>query len=343
MKVGIFLNTVGHGRNGEKKHILYKFKEGVEKTQDSVFLYDKDQYKKCDIAVIFGFFGKNLGHIQRVRKKIYREHTKRGKRCVFIDADPFRHAGKIKPKSQLDLTHYFRISFGSIYPGDAYYFNENSPSDRWEIIKNKKKIEVKPWVQSTDNNQILICMNSNSVKGRGWATKGINTDLWLEKKIREIRYYTDDPIKVRFHPGGKDEDHKSVKWKHLIKYQNISFSGGIIGKSSLIDNTSSLLDDCLKSKACVVLTSSSSVIPVLNGIPVFTDNNDCISYPVSNKNIKNINNPTFFDRKQWLYNLSYTCWNSKEISNGILWNRFRNRLNIKGDYSKNKARKLGLI
>lgn len=326
MKVGIFLNTTS---GPDKQEYLYKFARGVARLGDEVVLAKKSKYVDCDLALIFGFYNKNISgqSTHLYRKKIFEEHTKRGKKCLFIDADLFRFAGKIVAKKASDPTHHVRIAYGSIYPDEANYFNKNSPPDRWNIIRRRKKIELLNWRSS--GKHILICANSDPDYGRGWATKGVGMSKWLRKTVKEIRKISDRPIIVRYHPNGKPHVKKTRDWKALAEFENIKFSGGITldnKYSKFVIKNTSMIDDCKNAHACVVYNSSASVICILNGVPVFTSRKDCPAYPVANKDIRNLENPILYDRSQWLHDLSYSVWTKKEMEQGIPWRRIKNGL-----------------
>src|SRR5688500_14852206 len=122
MKIGIFLSTTSE--NEYKKRYMEGFANGIKlSSNDSVFITKSKEYIDCDIAVIFGFYGINIGEMQAVRKTIYTEHTiKRKKNCIFIDADLFRFLGD---ETEEDTTHV-RLSYKSIYFNQAEHFNKNS-------------------------------------------------------------------------------------------------------------------------------------------------------------------------------------------------------------------------
>ena len=341
LKVGIFLETVGNSSTDSKRRILHSFAEGVRKSEDRAIIVNKPEYRNCDIALIFGFYGQNLGYTQSVRKKVFKAHLARGKKCIFIDADPLKYAGTNLPKNQIDPLHYLRVSHTSVYPSDGYYFNEGSPSDRWDKISKEKNIVLKPYRKEGDH--ILICLNSDNKRGRGWSTRNYDADKWLRNTIKEIRMKTDFPIRLRFHPGGDEITHRSRHWKKFLGVNNITFSGGIIGRHPSIINNTTMLEETERAIACITMTSSSTIVAVINGVPIFTDNKDCLTYPVANHNYSKILTPKFPNRDQWLYNLAYSCWNCDEMKNGIVWDRFRSRLNDNGDYSKKKAQRLGVI
>ena len=64
---------------------------------------------------------------------------------------------------------------------------------------------------------------------------------------------------------------------------------------------------------------------VLEGIPVFVG--PCsLAYDVGNTDLSKINNPSKPDRQQWLNDLAYTEWTTKEISEGKPLLRLTSRL-----------------
>ncbi len=324
MKVGIFLNTTS---GSAKQEYMMKFAEGVKRSRDTPLYIRGNQYVDCDIALIFGFYCKNLNKTHLLRRKVYLEQSKRNKKCIFIDADLFRFAGKIVANKSSDPSHHVRLAYGSIYPGEAEYFNCDSPPDRWNLIRKRKKIDLLEWRKSGDH--ILICANSDPEYGSGWATRGVGMTKWLKKTVKEIRSITDRPIIIRYHPNAKEAVKKNRPWQSLTKYKNIKFSGGIISNdknSKFIIKNTSVKDDCINAHACVVYNTSASVISIINGIPVFTERLDCPVSQIANKKIKNIENPILYDRSQWLYNASYSIWTKEEMSRGLPWKRIRSKI-----------------
>jgi hypothetical protein len=339
MKVGIFLQTT----SGEaKRNIMLKFAEGVNRAGDEAVISDKRRYQKCDIALIFGFYNPhNLGAMQAFRKEVHEQHSRRGRHCVFIDADLLRFAGKVRADTANHPAQHIRISHGSVFPSRAHYFNEKSPSDRWELLCERKQIELKPYRE--DGEHILICLNSSSTHGRGWSAKGVDNIQWVRRTIKEIREHTDRPIRVRFHPNAKKDLQRNRPLSMLSNFGNITFTGGVIGDSDLILPPRTLIEDCEGAWASVVHTTSACVIPLIEGIPLYTNQKDCIAYSLANRHLRKIEEPKFYEREQWLYDLAYSCWNVDELASGMVWRRFQNRMNARGDYSKSKAKKLGLI
>lgn len=323
MKIGIFLSTTSE--NKEKKKYLEAFAQGIKNVgMDNYFLTKEKKYIDCDIAVIFGFYGISCGEIQRNRKLIFKEHTlKNRKKCIFIDADLFKFLGNQKK----DENTHVRISYNSIFFDQAIHFNENSDSLRWEMIKKQKQIELKDYRNNGDH--ILLCLNSNPYIGKGWSAGATDTYKWARDTVAEIRKYSDRKILVRFHPNEKDEGKKNMEIEKYIsasKNLPIYFSGGIDVDDSLVIKNTSLIEDCNNAWACITYNSSSSVIPIVSGIPMFTKMINNPTYKISNHDFSKINEPELICRKQWLYDAAYCLWTHEEIKSGIVWNRFRKNL-----------------
>ena len=211
---------------------------------------------------------------------------------------------------------YFKLPYKSVYYNKSEFFNKESKPDRWREICKRKRVEVLPYRESGDH--ILICMNRGiGDNSRSWSTKGVDINPWLFEKIKEIRSVTDRKIVVRFHPMFKKSSMSTkIPQKVLKSTNNISVSG--------LKGGNSLVDDCVNAHAAVVYNTSACVIPLIRGIPVFSDQDDCMAYPIANKNIKKfIESPKIIDREQWFYDLGYSLWCRKDMRDGTFWRRFK--------------------
>lgn len=337
MRVGIFYNT--SSPNPEKKKYLDGFLEAAKNFKSDTFIpVHANKYVDCDIAIIFGFFGVNMGELHKARKMVYTQHTKKNRNCIFIDADLFRFLGD---RNNEDNTHV-RLSYKSIFFNEAIHFNEIYDDNRWNLIRHRKGIKIQDYKKT--GSHILICLNSNPYVGRGWSAGKIDIYDWADKTISEIRKNSNLPILLRFHPNTKEEDQKKIPLGRFIKAakDNIQFSGGVNVKSNLIIPNTSLIEDCQIAKVCVVHNTSAATTPIIYGVPVFTSDRNCPVYDISNHQLDNIENPEFISREDWLYKTSYCLWNYAEIKSGLVWERFRSRLNERGEFSKKAAKKLGI-
>ena len=81
------------------------------------------------------------------------------------------------------------------------------------------------------------------------------------------------------------------------------------------------------SNAWAVISWSSNPGPqaVIKGIPVFTGP-ESLAYLVSNKDLRDIEEPKYFERQDWLNNYVWTEYTIEEIAAGIAFNRLTSKL-----------------
>lgn len=301
MHVISYINTAV----GETKHNLIKcFYEGVKTNNDCLSELSFDtKWKKSDIGFMLGFYGTNVPtQSQSLRKEIFENQTRVGKYCSFVDSDVLNSASNNK------WTHY-RIPFKSVFPNQAVFYNENSPSDRWELLSKRKEIKLKPWRK---NGEHILIMAQRGIGG--WTMKGLDRENWINQTIKEIRKHSDRPILIRQHPGDP-----------LTKLDTITDSNN---KTYFSDATQrDLLKDLDNAWASVTFSSSASVASIISGIPLFVLDDNAITYNVSNYDLSEIENPVFKKREQWLYDLSYAHWNLDELKDGLYWKHFWNNYN----------------
>ncbi len=58
------------------------------------------------------------------------------------------------------------------------------------------------------------------------------------------------------------------------------------------------------------------------GVPLWVDDSSSVCWDVANKDLSNLNNPTMFDRDQWIYDLAACHWTDNESRQGIVFNKF---------------------
>ena len=71
--------------------------------------------------------------------------------------------------------------------------------------------------------------------------------------------------------------------------------------------------------ACVTLNSNSAVEAVIEGVPAFVADQGSMAWDVANLRLEGIEDPLFYDRKQWLHNLAYAQWTPGEMRTGRVW------------------------
>jgi hypothetical protein len=113
-------------------------------------------------------------------------------------------------------------------------------------------------------------------------------------------------------------------WKYLDDQGNyLRYSHWRQRDFMIVLNTpSSLLNNLAGAHSAVFFNSSASVAAVLQGIPVFVDDQSCVSWQVANHDINNIENPKQFEREQWLYDLASAHWSDEDGRTGRIYQKF---------------------
>jgi hypothetical protein len=181
------------------------------------------------------------------------------------------------------------------------------------MVKNSLSLVDAPW--SNDGDNILICLQRDN----GWNAKGFDQELWLKKTIKFIQGRTDEPIKVRAHPGDLNRNRTKTKhdWSWVNQYHNVE----------LIDSINVTLHQSMKTARCAVFyNSSSSVLSVLKGIPTFVAEESAVTWDVANHNLKTIMQPLMPDRTQWFCDLAQAHWSLEQSRNGDIYRHFEQYL-----------------
>jgi hypothetical protein len=71
-----------------------------------------------------------------------------------------------------------------------------------------------------------------------------------------------------------------------------------------------------------VFNSSSGVASILSGVPLWVDDSSSVCWDVANKNIATLNEPVYFDRTQWAYDLAACHWTDEESRQGLIYQKF---------------------
>lgn len=162
---------------------------------------------------------------------------------------------------------YFRITRGDFQPPEIV----ERPADRWDGLKKEYGLEVKPW---TAGKHVLVTLSAPATY---WF---FGVDDWPQRIEKEIRKYTDRPIKVRVRDA-----------KHSI-YED------------------------LKDAHCLVTYASNSAIDaLLAGVPVFTQG-PSIARPMGAW-LDSIENPRYPEREDFFRHMAYCQFTVAEFASGF--------------------------
>lgn len=296
--------------NPQKPLIIRNFIEGVNRCGDKGLVTSSRSVIDADVAVIQGFVhknSKNSTHLN-LRKNIYENQIRKGKRCIIVDSSLFLFADPSQSRN------YLRYGYDGIFPNTAEYCNNTPDPSRWQTIKKDLNIDLKPWRLNQKEGHILICCQRDG----GWSMAGRSVPEWLKEVITSLRMRTKRSILIRFHPGDKHKHtHKQVisQWIH---------GDPVTFKDVYISTTKSLTDDFYTAHSCIGHNSSPTCASVMAGIPTFlTDAERAQSCTVAHHSFDEIEDHKNFDRQLWIERLAQMHWTLDEVKSGRCWLHMR--------------------
>ena len=188
---------------------------------------------------------------------------------------------------------------------DAYFGNTGHNNDRAKQLG----LELKPW--RSDGKNILICGQHD--KSLQWKDMQPMSQ-WVMDTIQFIRAQTSRPIIFRPHPRcplpAIEHEFKDVK-----RQQPLQIKGTYDDFDMGFDNI----------WATVSWSSNPAIHSVINGVPAFTGPSS-LAYDVALQNLRQIEDPLYCDRTQWLNDYAHTEYTIQEISQGTPIKNLTSRL-----------------
>ena len=179
---------------------------------------------------------------------------------------------------------------------DAYFGPSGNSSDRVRLLG----LQVKPW--KYDGEYILVCGQHD--KSLQWKDMPAMA-TWVHDTITFIRAQTDRPIIFRPHPRcplpAIEHD-----FKHVKRQEPLQIKGSYDDFDMQFNNI----------WATVSWSSNPAIHSIINGVPAFTGPSS-LAFDVAEQNLRNIENPLYGDRTQWLNDYAHTEYTIEEISKGI--------------------------
>lgn len=244
----------------------------------------------ADVAVIWSV----LWHGRMAQnKKVWDYFQSQGKQVIVLEV------GGIKRGET------WKVALNGIN-GEAYF----GPMGQDDSRAKQLGLKLEPW-QRNDNGDIIICCQHN--KSHQWRMQP-SVSRWVSELIDTLRSYTGRRIVIRPHPRNLLESIEH-EWKNVVRQspQHI--------RNSYDDF------DFNPKDAWAVISWSSNPGPqsVIQGIPVFTGP-ESLAYLVANKELKDIEDPKYYEREDWLNNYAWTEFTLDEIEQGLPFNRLTSKL-----------------
>ena len=295
--LNLYTSTTGGG----KRDIMRAFGDGAKLHDVEVNDIDRHQYVKSNFAMIFAYKSEGTDTPNhKFREEVVKKHNDN---IFFVDSNVL--------KSYENDIRYFRFPKCSIHPHEANYMIDGDKSRNNQVIKDMN-IEIKPW--RTDGKHICLFLNRGI---GGFSTFGKPCYEWAKETVEEIRKYSDRPILIRSHRHAGTspqltEDKKNLDYI-LSNHKDITHTE--LGKTNIHD-------DLKNAWACVVHTSTSGAVALLEGIPMFATHEACFSYQWSAGKLSDIENPIMKDRIDFITYYANSHWNLDEVKKGLLWSKY---------------------
>lgn len=257
--------------------------------------------------------------ISQKRKKLkqyYQYILDTSKPFIVAEGAVFRR-NMVHPPS---LEAYHRYCWTSYFRDEGNYCNENSPPDRWLRIQKEQSIEIKDWKTNGEYILVLLQRPGDSSLANLLERHGSYKNF-ITYTLNEIKKHTDRPIRVRMHPLRQDRQLEALKDFDVEISKNTHGAG-------LLEGGDGLYEDFKNAYAVVGFNSNALTESVCEGIPTFSMCASSMAWECSNKNLKNLESPMYFDRTQWLNNLGYCQWTGNEIVKGLPWYHLINGVSL---------------
>ena len=290
--IGIFQNT-GKRDTAKQTVTMNAVKNGIRSLEREYFSATIEEYKPCDIAIVWGSH-KNVRGDSYFLKNIYDYQKRNGGKIIVLEQGFLKRAD------------YYLVGW-NCPGGRGDYKNDNMPSDRFEELD----IQVKPWKQEQGENlNVLVCgqipwdQNIQDISLRSWC-RFVSCELSLR---------VNKNCKVRYKPHPKIMNNKGLGRRYDKALDMTSFDMSTEQEKNLLQ-----VIEQKKIDIVICYSSNSAVETVINGTPTITFSESSMAWDVTSYEINHqtMTNPFMPDRTQWLNNLAYTQWNLEEISQGL--------------------------
>ena len=326
MDVEIFRRTVKDRRRGASWDLLQYIAEGVKAVGDNPIMVNEtmvgewrpnEMEPTAPIGCMFGYGGTNqMHHTKGRRRDLVERAKKKGIYIITFDGGLMSSFGNVHGPN-----HHWRVSLYSPM-NNGNFLSDNSPPDRWEKLRSMFKVKYEPWRKSNPEDPIMFVLQPKD----NWSMNELDPIAWFNDVYNKIRPLTNRKFIVRPHPNHVvaieqrinefPKDVEVVIGQKFFqgdekKYYRFHFQEAITNLHAVVTHNSTAgVDSCIR------------------GIPTFNTSDLALSWPVANKDLTKIETPEYPDRTQWVYDLGYKLWSEKEIRDGTVFKRFKNKLGL---------------
>ena len=327
MDVEIFRRTVKDRRRGASWELLQHMATGIKAVGDNPIIVDEHRTgptvenelePTAPIGCMFGYGGdKQMHHTKGRRRELVERAKKKGIYIITFDGGILSSFGNTitHPK------HHWRVALYSPMR-NGNFLSDNSPPDRWEMMKKLWNVKYEPWKKSKPDDPILFVLQPSD----NWSMNELDPIAWFNDVYKKLRPLTKRKFLVRPHPNHMAAMEKRInefpKDVNVVIGQKF-FSGD--EKKYYRFNFQDAISNC---HAVITHNSTASTDSCIRGVPTFVTSDLSICWPVSNTDLLKIESPIYPDRTQWVQDIGYKLWHVNEIKNGTVFKRFKEKLNL---------------
>tara|TARA_Y100001938_G_scaffold151172_1_gene246862 strand:- start:5281 stop:6261 length:981 start_codon:yes stop_codon:yes gene_type:complete len=326
MDVEIFRRTVKDRRRGASWDLLQYIAEGVKVAGDNPIMVNEtmvgewrpnEMEPTAPIGCMFGYGGTNqMHHTKGRRRDLVERAKKKGIYIITFDGGLMSSFGNVHGPN-----HHWRVSLYSPM-NNGNFLSDNSPPDRWEKLRSMFKVKYEPWRKSNPGDPIMFVLQPKD----NWSMNELDPIDWFNDVYKKIRPLTDRKFIVRPHPN-----HVVAMEQRMNEFpKDVEV---IIGQKFFQGDEKKYYrfhyqEAITNLHAIVTHNSTAGVDSCIRGIPTFNTSDLALSWPVANTDLTKIENPEFHDRTQWVYDIGYKLWSEKEIRDGTVYKRFKEKLGL---------------
>ena len=327
MKVEIFRRTVKDRKRGNSYELLYHLKEGIEAAGDEAVIVNEDRSgptvegemtPTAPMAAMFGYGGdRQMHHTKGRRRELANNCRDKNIPLITFDGGLLSSFGNVSTSPD----HHFRVSLYTPM-NDGNFLSDNSPSDRWEMLVKKFNVKYEPWKTSNQDEPILFGLQPKD----NWSMNELDPIDWFNDVYKRLRPLTKRKFIVRPHPNNVSnilQRSNELPNDIELQYTQKNFVGD--EKKHYRFHFQEALNNC---HAFITHNSTASVDSCIRGVPTFVTSDLALCWPVANKDLTKIESPEYPDREQWVNDLGYKLWSIKEIRDGTVYKRFKQRLGL---------------
>ena len=202
MKVEIFRRTVKDRRRGASWDLLQHMAAGIRASGDEPVIINEnltgewrqdEMEPTAPIGCMFGYGGdKQMHHTKGRRRDLVERAKKKGIYIITFDGGLLSSFGNTVDHHK----HHWRVALYSPM-NNGNFLSDNSPSDRWEMMKSLWNIKSEPWRKSDPGDPILFVLQPKD----NWSMNELDPVDWFKDVYNKLRPLTSRKFLVRPHPN----------------------------------------------------------------------------------------------------------------------------------------------